>query len=82
MVTPLTPSGLSTMAVANEDAVIATINELIATGKIVDVEEDPRNAFVRQALLADDREKKWIAEKLMDGQEGAEVGCAHPPHRT
>ena len=68
------------MAVASEDAVIATINELIAAGKIVEVEEDPRNAFVRQALVAEDREKKWIVEKLTDGQEGAEFCCTHPPH--
>jgi hypothetical protein len=53
-----------------EDHVIETINRLIDEEKVVNVVEDPRNAFVRAASAEGaSATAKWMAGKMRDGNQ-------------
>ena len=63
-----------------EDHVIETINRLIDEGKVVNVVEDPRNAFVRAASAEGaSATAKWMACKMRDGNQVGTT-CRVPTH--
>lgn len=57
-----------------DDSVVGTINELVAAGKIMNVIEDPRNAFIRDKSTAPAAsvEAKWMAKKMAGKQAGVQ----------
>ena len=60
-----------------DDPVVGTINMLIEEGKLVNVVEDPRNAFMRAASSGGaSATAKWMAGK-MKKQKGAKRRCSH-----